>query len=105
MTLSATLNHNSGGVTTFSRWLDTFDAQTAVTADQLERFRTDVSNSRYAETILRLARGGKLRPKVLADAVYTAWLKSENPKKDMSSSQWTELFRRSYLPDHELFAR
>lgn len=98
-----TLTHNSTDVTTYSGWLDIFDDQSMVRADQLERFRMEVTNSQYARTVLRLARGGKLRPKVLTDAAYTAWLKSENPKKDMASSGWTELFRRSYRVGHELF--
>lgn len=74
-----------------------------VTAAELEQFRAAVTTADYATTVLHLARDGRLRPKVLADAAYTAWLKSENPKKIMASSGWTELFRLSYKADHELF--
>jgi hypothetical protein len=74
-----------------------------VTAAELERFRAGVTIDQYAITVLHLARAERLRPKVLADAAYTAWLKSENPKRVMPSSSWTELFRLSYKADHELF--
>ncbi|KQQ89451.1 hypothetical protein [Arthrobacter sp. Leaf137] len=74
-----------------------------VTAAELEEFRTVVTNDQYANTVLHLARAKRLRPKVLADAAYTAWLKSENPKKIMPASYWTELFRLAYQADHELF--
>ncbi|UZX04024.1 hypothetical protein F8G81_16500 [Arthrobacter sp. CDRTa11] len=74
-----------------------------VTAAELERFRAGVTTAEYATTVLHLARAQRLRPKVLADAAYTAWLKSENPKKIMPGSSWTELFRLSYTADHELF--
>lgn len=101
--LSTNVVHDSGKVLSFSDWLDRFDRQDAVTGAELEQFRTEVGHTRYGETVLRLAREGKLRSKVLADAAYIAWLKAENPKKVMSSSCWTELFRLSYLPSHELF--
>lgn len=87
----------------FSEWLDRFDGQQLVTAAELEEFRSEAGNTRYPEMVLWLARRDKLRPKVLADAAYTAWLKVENPKKSMCSSEWTDLFRRSYLAGHELF--
>jgi hypothetical protein len=74
-----------------------------VTAAELEQFRAATSVEQYARTVLLLARSERLRPKVLADAAYTAWMKSENPKKVMASSEWAELFRLSYLPGHELF--
>lgn len=76
---------------------------TNVTAVELESFRAAVTNEQYASTVLRLARAGRLRPKVLADAAYMAWLKSENPKRVMAGSDWTELFRLSYLAGHALF--
>lgn len=74
-----------------------------VTAAELDQFRASVTIDQYATTVLRLARASRLRPKVLADAAYTAWLKSNNPKRVMPSSSWTELFRLSYKADHELF--
>lgn len=101
--LTATLNRQADKVTSSSQWLEVFDKQGTVTADQLERFRALSSHPEYVETVLRLARKDKLRPKVLADAAYMSWLKSENPKKIMSASSWTELFRLSYRPDHVLF--
>lgn len=74
-----------------------------VTAAELEQFRAHVTIDQYANTVLDLARASRLRPKVLADAAHTAWLKSDNPKRVMPSSSWTELFRLSYKADHELF--
>lgn len=53
----------------------------------------------FSEWLDRLA----VRDKVLADAAYTAWLKAENPKRSMASSDWAELFRRSHLAGHPLF--
>lgn len=101
----STLTENSADVITFSQWLDIFDSQTEVTGDQLDEFCAGVPNSQFALTVLSLGRTGKLQPTVLADSTYMAWLKSSNPKRDMASSNWTELFRLAYaaMPDHELF--
>lgn len=74
-----------------------------VTAAELDQFQASVTIDQYATTVLRLALASRLRPKVLADAAYTAWLKGNNPKRVMPSSSWTELFRLSYKADHELF--
>ncbi|MBT2567713.1 hypothetical protein J7I84_14635 [Arthrobacter sp. ISL-85] len=74
-----------------------------VTAAELEQFRAATTGEQYARTVLQLARAERLRPKVLADAAYTAWLKSENPKRVLSASEWTELFRLSYLHGHDLY--
>jgi hypothetical protein len=73
-----------------------------VTAAELEQFRAAVPIEQYANTVLQLARAGRLRPKVLANSAYTAWLKTENPKRSLTSSEWVEPFRLSYLPGHEL---
>lgn len=86
-----------------SAWRRHFTQATKVTAEDLENYRAAIGNAKYPETVLWLARTGKLRPKVLADAAYTAWLKTENPKKVMCASDWTELFRMAYMPSHELF--
>lgn len=101
--LSNNVPNNNVLVLSFTNWLDTFDHYKLVTAADLDRCRRDVGTSRYPEMVLRLARQGKLRPKVLADAAYTAWLEVENPKKALCSSEWAELFRLSYLEGHELF--
>lgn len=100
---TTTISHDSACVMSFSEWLAYFDHKAVVTASELERFRTEAGGNRYPEMVLRLARAGKLRPKVLADAAYDAWLKIENPKTAMCSSEWTDLFRRAYLPSHALF--
>jgi len=86
----------------FSEWLDYFELNSYTTAADLETCRGTVGN-RYPEVVLWLARRDKLRPKVLADAAYTAWLKTDNPKNCMPASEWTDLFRRSFLAGHELF--
>ncbi|NUU30846.1 hypothetical protein [Arthrobacter sp. C9C5] len=100
--LSTNVLDNHARVTAFAEWLDRFDGRTHVTAADLERFRSEVDHPRYAKTVLHLARAGKLRPKVLADAALTAWLKADNPRRVMLVSSWAELFRLSYLADHEL---
>lgn len=87
----------------YGDWLDTFAASNKITATDLEQFRSEVGNHRYAETVLRLARQEKLRPKVLTNAAYTAWLCNENPKKVMSCNAWAELMRLAYDPTHEMF--
>lgn len=85
--------------------LDRFKEQRIVTADEIERFRSEVPNTQYTEGILTLARAGKIQPEVLADATYSAWLASENPKKTMTGGDWAELFRLAHQPDHEFFER
>lgn len=83
--------------------VDTRIGTALVTADELERFRSEVPNSQYAEAVLDLARAGRLQPDVLADATYSAWLASENPKQTFTGSQWAELFRLAHQSDHEFF--
>lgn len=94
---------SEGSNRTFSEWLDHFTSNEKATAADVETCREVIGNERYAEMVLWLARNNKLRPKVLADAAYTAWLKAENPKKAMCGSDWADLFRLSYLEGHELF--
>jgi len=101
--LSTNVLDNQARVTSFTEWLDRFDGQGVVTARDLEQFRSEAGPTRYPEMVLWLARRDKLRPKVLADAAYDAWLKVENPKTAMCSSEWTDLFRRSFLAGHQLF--
>ncbi|QSZ54502.1 hypothetical protein RI444_07610 [Paenarthrobacter sp. AT5] len=88
---------------TYSTWLDQFEKTPNVTAAALAEFQEDVSHERYATTVLNLARAGKLSPELITDAAYTAWLGSENPKKNLSGGDWAELFRLAYNPDHEFF--
>jgi hypothetical protein len=95
-------NRTEVSIQSFSDWADYFALNGHTTATDLEKCRATIGN-RYPEMVLWLARAEKLRPKVLADATYTAWLKSENPKKDMSSSNWTELFRLAFMEGHILF--
>lgn len=78
----------------FSEWLDYFTLNSYTTAADLEECRLTVG-TRYPEMVLLLARRDKLRPKVLADATYKAWLVTENPKKSMAASDWADLFRLS----------
>jgi hypothetical protein len=101
--LSTNVLDNHARVTSFGEWLDRFDGQGVVTAKDLEQFRSEAGATRYPEMVLWLARRDKLRPKVLANAAYTAWLKTDNPKNCMSASEWADLFRRSFLAGHELF--
>jgi hypothetical protein len=101
--LSTNVLDNHASVTSFTEWLDLFDGQGSVTAADLERCRQDIGNTRYPEMVLWLARRNKLRPKVLADASYKAWLTTENPKTAMCGSEWAELFRLAYQPNHVLF--
>ena len=103
MKLSTNVLDNHAGVTSFTEWRERFDAQTSVTAADLEEFRGEADTNRYPEMVLWLARRNKLRPKVLADAAYLAWLKAENPKREMCGSEWADLFRLAYLPTHELY--
>lgn len=100
--LSTNVMHKTSNVTSFSEWLDRLAVRDKVTAADLEDCRAAVGN-RYPEMVLWLARAEKLRPKVLADAAYTAWLATENPKKSMPASDWADLFRLSYLAGHALF--
>lgn len=86
----------------FSEWVDYFNLNDYTTAADLETCRTSVGQ-RYPEMVLWLARHNKLRPKVLADATYTAWLKADNPKKCLPAGDWADLFRRSHQPGAELF--
>ena len=86
----------------FSDWADYFALNGHTTAADLEKCRATVGN-RYPEMVLWLARAEKLRPKVLADATYAAWLSTENPKKSLPASDWADLFRLSYLAGHELY--
>ncbi|MFC8037844.1 hypothetical protein ACFUOZ_00630 [Paenarthrobacter sp. NPDC057355] len=89
----------------YATWLDHFDQASSVTPSALAEFQEEVSHTRYAETVLRLARAGKLSPELLADATYSAWLSAENPKKVMAGGDWAELFRLANKPDHEFFER
>lgn len=102
--LSSILSQKSVEISSrsFSDWRVEFDNKARVTTADLEKCRATVGN-RYPEMVLWLARAGKLRPKVLADATYTAWLKTENPKTAMCGSDWADLFRLAYMPSHELF--
>jgi hypothetical protein len=101
--LSTNVLDNHAGVTSYTEWLHRFDGQKLVTARDLEQFRSEAGATRYPEMVLWLARRNKLRPKVLADAAYCAWLETENPKKSMCGADWADLFRRAYMPSHELF--
>ncbi|MCX8455334.1 hypothetical protein [Paenarthrobacter ureafaciens] len=100
--LSSTLTRSSADVT-FSAWQDRFDSAPSVTISELEQFKLVTDSARYATTVLHLAREDKLTPEVLTDAVYSAWLYAENPKKALCGSAWAELFRLAYNPDHEFF--
>ena len=95
-------NRTEVSMQSFSDWAGYFTLIGYTTAADLEKCRATVGN-RYPEMVLWLARAGKLRPKVLADAAYTAWLKTENPKTAMCGSDWADLFRLAYMPSHELF--
>jgi hypothetical protein len=90
---------------TYSMWRDLFDKAPSVSANELTHFKTQTSPARYAATVLHLARTNKLSPEVLTDAVYSAWLYAENPKRCLSGGLWAELFRLAYNPDHEFFER
>ncbi|MGF6834006.1 hypothetical protein QF015_002181 [Paenarthrobacter sp. TE4293] len=90
---------------TFSMWRDLFDNAPSVTANELTLFKAQTTPAGYAATVLHLARTNKLAPEVLTDAVYSAWLYAENPKKALCGSGWAELFRLAYNPDHEFFER
>lgn len=76
----------------FSQWLDHFSLNDKTTAADLEECRATIG-SQYAIMVLWLARNEKLRPKVLTDAAYDAWVKTENPKTVMTPGEWAELFR------------
>jgi hypothetical protein len=95
-------NRTEVSLNSFTEWLDYFSLNSYTTAADLEACRATIG-TRYPEMVLWLARRDKLRPKVLADAAYTAWLKTENPKKSMCGADWADLFRRAYMPSHELF--
>jgi hypothetical protein len=95
-------NRTEVSLKSFTEWLDYFELNSYTTAADLETCRGAVGN-RYPEMVLWLARRDKLRPKVLADAAYKAWLKTENPKQSMCGADWADLFRLAYQPNHELF--
>ncbi|MFK0002556.1 hypothetical protein [Paenarthrobacter sp. NPDC090522] len=99
---NATLTDHSADVT-FSAWRDRFDLATSVTTAELEQFKPLTDSARYAATVLHLARTNKLAPEALPDAVYSAWLYAENPKRCLPGGSWAELFRLAYNPDHEFF--
>ncbi|ERI35169.1 hypothetical protein M707_23185 [Arthrobacter sp. AK-YN10] len=88
---------------TYFMWREYFDKAPSITASELEDFQARTDPARYAATVLHIAREGKLDPEVLTDAVYSAWLYAENPKRCLSGGDWAELFRLSYNPDHEFF--
>lgn len=100
--LSTTVLPTTDNRTSYSTWLDYFGGRAHATAADLEACRATLG-TRYPEMVLGLARQEKLRPKVLADATYNAWLASENPKKAMPASDWADLFRLAYMPTHECF--
>lgn len=88
-----------------SAWCDHFDQASKVTAADLGRYRVAIDSGRYPKypaMVLWLARAGKLRPKVLIDAAYIAWLKTENPKRAMCADDWAEMFRLARRAQHEL---
>jgi hypothetical protein len=89
----------------YATWRDHFDQTPQVTANDLTRFKAQTDPARYAATVLHLARENKLAPEVLTDAVYSAWLYAENPKRCLPGGLWAELFRLAYNPDHEFFER
>lgn len=95
-------NHLEVSTWSFTEWLRYFNLNSYTTAADLELCRATIGN-RYPEMVLWLARRNKLRPKVLADATYTVWLKAENPKESLPAGDWADLFRRSHLAGHELF--
>lgn len=88
---------------TYSAWRDRFDLASSVTIAELEQYKLLTDAARYAATVLHLARTNKLAPEVLTEAVYSAWLYAENPKRCLSGGLWAELFRLAYNPDHEFF--
>lgn len=96
-------NRTEVSMQSFTEWLNYFELNSYTTAADLERCRQDIGVKRYPEMVLWLGRRNKLRPKVLADAAYVAWLKAENPKSCMCGADWADLFRLAYIPSHELF--